>query len=184
MLLPVSKLALHAPALAFGAALLVTLLPPTDAHAEWVARPLIDGLVVIDDKAVAGGALGGAVFGYNAELEPILVVPEVAAGFGGFGGEVDGWLARALAGVRAGITASVEPSVFVHLGYGYGSVTRVGVRHGEHGFALRTGLALDYRIKRWLTLGGELVYDVMLFDEAGVKALHAAGGGVNVAFWF
>jgi hypothetical protein len=181
MLPAVSRLA---PIFAFGAVVAALITTSRSARAEWVARPTVDGLAVIDDGAVAGGVMGGAVFGYNAELEPILVVPEIRAGLGYFGGEVDGWLARALAGVRAGITAAVEPALFVHVGYGYGTVTRMGVSHGEHGFALQTGLALDYRMKRWLTFGGELVYDVMLFDEGGVQALHGVGGGVNIAFWF
>lgn len=154
------------------------------AYAEWVARPNVDGVAVIDDGQAAGGVYGGVLFGYNAELEPVLLVPEVAGGFGYYAGEVTGIMGRALAGLRAGITASVEPALFAHFGYGYGVVTRGGVSHGEHGFAIRTGLSLDYRIERWITVGGELVYDVLLFSEGGVGALHSPGGGFTVAFWF
>jgi hypothetical protein len=126
-------------------------------------------------------AVGGTVLGgYNLDLEPILLQPELAVGVEGYPG--DGFLAfRGMGGIRAGFAGPVEPTLFLHLGYGF----LKGLHSGPfstimHAFAIDTGISVDYRPTRSFTVGGTLGYEGLV----GKDSLHGIYLGPRVAFWF
>lgn len=156
-----------------------------EARAEGAARAALDGLVLIDGDAVAGGGALALALGYDFELSPLLLEPEVRGSLGLHGGDFDGWWARALAGLRAGFAGPVEPCAFVRLGYGNVAVTRGDASTAESGFALQAGGAVAYRPERWVTVGAEVFYDLFVFSAQGTTdTLHTLGAGLTTAFWF
>lgn len=126
-------------------------------------------------------AVGGTVIGgYNLDLEPILLQPELAVGLEGYPGEST--LAfRGMAGIRAGFAGPVEPTLFVHLGYGFTKPFLAGVTTGiVSAFALDAGVSVDYRPRKWITVGGTLGYEGLISHDS----LHGIFLGPRVAFWF
>jgi hypothetical protein len=125
------------------------------AHAEPVLglEPRLE-LLVPDDPRPGGGLAFTA--GYAAELYPLYILPEASFSVGVFPGDQTFAQLRATGGVRAGLTAAVEPSIHVHAGYGIiAAPAPAGGRGlGFDGFALDAGLGLDKRVERGLTLGG------------------------------
>lgn len=149
---------------------LCVLCAPELASAEVVIRPGADGLLVVADGEVAGGGVGTLSLGYNTENEPLIIVPHVSGAFGYFGGSFSGLYARALAGMRFGAALSVEPALITRVGYGYDQLGVAGAEVGVHGLAFQTGPALDYRITRTVTVGGELLYDLFIDPDTGNTA--------------
>ena len=168
-------------ALTVGAGLLVT----SPARGELDLRPHARAVLLLQSGEVAGGGEAGLSLGYNPELEPLLVIPELSASFAGFGGDFSGVGLRALAGVRGGVAGPVEPSFGLRIGYGLTTLSSGGSSALESGFAIDAGLGLDVRPERWLTVGGELTYDLLILPLPGQAAtLHTLGAGGSVAFWF
>jgi len=154
------------------------------AAAEVTVRPAAAGMVLFEDGEVAGGGYGNVTLGYNLEMEPLLLMPELAAGFGGYGGGFGGIMARVLGGLRGGVTGPVEPALFVRGGYGVNSITRNDEVEPDHGLAIEAGLGLDYRPDRDLTYGAEIFYDALIFSAGqGVDTVHTLGLAATVAFW-
>jgi hypothetical protein len=170
--------------LALSIAALVGVLTLADeVLAEPVLRPTVAGAGMFSSGRAAGGAVGAFSAGYNLEYEPLLVMPELVASFGGFGGDFTAFTARLLAGVRGGVTAVVEPALFLRGGFGHATITGAGGR-GLNGGTIQTGLGLDYRSGRDLTFGGEVAYDAFLFSAGGqVETIHTVLVGGTVAFW-
>lgn len=163
-----------------AAAIAVSIGWSAPARAEVVLRPSVLGGATF----LSGGAYGGgyATFsaGYNLELEPILVIPELAASFGGFGGDAKGFGARVMGGLRAGAALAVEPSLILRGGYGHASYLGGGSSFGANGGAVQVGTGLDYRVDRDFTVGGELIYDA--FIAQGTTA-HSILLGATFGFW-
>jgi hypothetical protein len=173
------------------------------AHAEPVLRPSAHGTFHVYEGLYAGGASAVMAAGYNIELEPLLLVPEVAASIGGFAGGFDGFGARALGGLRLGFAylGSFEPSLVVRGGYGHLTLKRASFPDGalspeptkevSHSGALQAGLSLEHRMSRDVTLGGEIVYDVFfqrrtpiaLGASEGIVGVHTLAAGFTIGFW-
>ncbi|MBW2526507.1 MAG: hypothetical protein JRI23_20165 [Deltaproteobacteria bacterium] len=161
------------------------LLPSAEARGEGAARAALDGLVIVDGDSVAGGGALGLGLGYDFELSPLLLEPEIRGSFGYEGGDFSGWWIRALTGLRVGFAGPVEPCAFVRLGYGNTLVTRGDASSAESGFALQPGAAVAYRPERWLTVGAEAFYDLFVFSTQSVTdTMHSVGAGATLAFWF
>lgn len=184
----------------------VTLFAAAPAGAEPVLRPSVHGAFHAYDGDLAGGGLAIATAGYSLELDPILLVPEIAASIGGFGGDFEGYGIRALGGLRAGFAylGKLEPSLFLRGGYGHLALDRdpfdaapyrpVPQHESIHSGALQVGVSLEHRVDRDLTLGGELIYDALFYDrrpaffgptsrEGGLVVAHSVSAGFTVAFW-
>lgn len=119
----------------------------------------------------------GAAFdvGFSMDLEPIVLQPELR-----FVGEgypsLPGGSFRAMAGVRAGIAWKFEPSIFTHLGYGF-----VGNSDfTSPGWAFDAGFTADYRLKRWITIGGSVGYELIGADD---DVLHGVFAGPRLGLW-
>lgn len=169
--------------LAVAVALASLLSLPREARAEPVLRPSIAAAYVNAAGEHAGGGYATFTAGYNVELEPILVMPTVAASLGGFGGGANGFGARVLGGARVGATLAVEPALIVRGGYGHVTLTD-GPGLGLNGGAVQIGAGLDYRSGRDLTFGGELIYDAAIFRVGGsTEVVHSLLLGGSVAFW-
>ena len=151
----------------------------TEASAEPVLG--VDAHGALAFKNGVRPAVGGTVFaGYSLDLEPVLVEPELAVGLEGYPGQ--SVLAfRGMGGVRVGFTGPVEPSLFLHLGYGFTKPFTAGVTSSlSSAFAIDSGVSVDYRAERWLTVGGTLGYEGLI----GHDSLHGIFLGPRVAFWF
>lgn len=164
---------------AAGVTLVCVLGAPGLASAEVVIRPGADGLLVIADGEVAGGGVGALSLGYNTENEPLIIVPHVSGAFGYYGGSYSGIYARALAGMRFGAALSVEPALITRVGYGHYQLGSGGAEVGVHGLAFQTGPALDYRVSRAVSVGGEILYDLFI-DPDGGDTTHAVLLGLTV----
>lgn len=151
------------------------------AHAEPIMQPSAQGMLVVADREVAGGAAGTLLVGYNTENDPILIVPHVAGSFGYYGGAFSGIFARALGGMKFGAALSVEPSLITRGGYGHYQLGLAGAETGVHGLAFQSGPALDYRISRTASVGGELLYDLFI-DPASGTITHAVLLGLTFGF--
>jgi hypothetical protein len=158
------------------------------ARAELVARPALDGIVLFHRHSEAPGASLGASLGYDLELEPLVLVPELTAGYALYTSEdsysglkKNGSAIRALAGMRVGWALGVEPSVFARAGYGNVTVSIPYGAHDSsfyavaHGFALQAGAAVDYRLSRRVTVGGEVFYDQLSATAGYDRILGGAG---------
>ncbi len=125
-------------------------------------------------SVVSGGPTLELGLGYALDTYPLLLVPEVVI-HGGYDAS-DVGLFRAMGGARVGLTTLVEPSIYLHGGYGL-----LGSSGGlAHGAALDTGLSVDKRIGRSLTLGGSLGYQGFF---GGGAELHGIVLGAHVGFW-
>jgi hypothetical protein len=159
-----------------AAALAATLCGARAARAEVVVgiEPRAE-LVIADPPRFGPGLV--TMLGYSLDLYPLLLAPELELGGSIFPGE--GWFGdlRAMGGLRVGLTAQVEPSIYVHAGYGFvGSNAALA-----HGFAIDAGATLDGRLSRELTLGGSLGYQGIV---AGGSSIHAIVLGAHVGVWF
>lgn len=162
---------------------ITTWLVAPSVQAEPVLRPSLAAAYVNAAGEHAGGAYATFTGGYNLELEPILVMPELAASFGGFGGGANGFGARVLGGARVGATLAVEPALILRGGYGHITLTD-GPGVGLNGGAIQVGAGLDYRSGRDLTFGGELLYDAAILRVSGAtEVVHSVLLGGTVAFW-
>jgi Outer membrane protein beta-barrel domain len=70
------------------------------------------------------------------------------------------------AGVRVGFGKWVVPTVYGHIGYGFRSVSNGGLDQAStvpssNGLALDTGVAVEFRVARHLTLGPHVEFDYM-----------------------
>jgi hypothetical protein len=164
----------------------VMLLWSGHAAAEPIIQPGAAGLVVFaddasDGTAVAGGGAGTLLLGYNAEREPILIIPHAAGAFGYYGGDFSGIFARAMVGMKFGVSLSVEPSLVTRVGYGYYRLGVAGAEESVHGVAFQSGPALDYRVSREVSVGGQLLYDLFIDPDAGGTS-HGILLGFTVGF--
>ncbi len=144
------------------------------AHAEPVVsiEPRLDFAIPDDPRPGPGLAVGA---GYSAELYPLLIMPELVLSGSVHPGDASFGQLRATAGLRAGVTAALEPSIYVHGGYGL----LAGLGDASHGFAFDAGLALDKRLERGLTLGGALGYQ----GHHGAATLHGLVAAMRIGFW-
>jgi len=127
-----------------------------------------------------GPSLGLSI-GYSLDLYPLLLAPEIELGGAIFPGSAWFGALRAMAGLRAGFTASVEPSIFAHVGYGL-----AGPREGSddsvgHGLGIDAGAALEGRLSRLVTLGAAVSYQGIV---AGEESLHGLAAGARLGLWF
>jgi hypothetical protein len=156
-------------------------------RAEPIVRPGARGFVVTNGDATGGGGMADVALGYDLELQPVIVMPELVGSFGGFGGDLKGFGARALGGMRFGFTyaGAWEPSLFARGGYGHASVSpgSGGSLVGFNGGTIQAGLTADYRVGRELTVGGELGYDALIGSTgAGSEVFHTVSAGIVFGF--
>lgn len=159
-----------------------------DADAEFTIRPSGDGLILHDGDTVAFGGLGSIGFGYNLEMDPLLLVPEIYGSFGAFGGGMAGLLTRVLAGMRVGYAGPIEPSAFLRLGYGWTGAMwsdRGDTLQDWDGFHLQAGAAVEGRIDRSFTIGGHAYYDLgaLWYGGGNTDEFHGVGLGITACFW-
>ena len=157
--------------------LVAALASPGVASAEPVIG--VDAHGALGFKSGVRPGVGGTVIGgYSLDLEPVLLEPELAMGLEGYPGE-NALAFRGMGGIRAGFTGPVEPSLFVHLGYGF--IKPFGATGGPimSAFALDAGVSVDYRPARWFTVGGSLGYEGLVAHES----LHGIFLGPRIAFW-
>ena len=120
--------------------------------------------------------------GYSLDLYPLLLAPEIEVGGSIYPGEGPFGDARVMGGLRVGFTASVEPSIYVHAGYGFVDEHPVDAEPANaHGFAVDAGATLDGRLARELTLGGSLGYQGIV---AGGSSMHGIVAGIHLGVWF
>jgi hypothetical protein len=154
---------------------------PLSVFGNASAEPVIgvDGHGALAFKSGVHPGAGGTIYaGYSLDLEPVLVEPELAVGLEGYPG--DSTLAfRGMGGVRVGFTGPVEPSLFVHLGYGFLKPFTGISTSLVNAFAIDSGVSVDYRPKRWLTIGGTVGYEGLI----GSASLHGIFLGPRIAFW-
>ena len=163
---------LHLASLGFALALALS---AGAASAEVTYGIEVRGEVAFTDP-VRGGPTGAMSIGYAADTYPLLIVPEVVVSAGVWPDEVPVIPFRAMAGARFGLTTVVEPAVFLHLGYGF-------LARDEdltHGFAIESGVSVDGRIRREVTLGGALGYQGFV-SELPAHGMFAA---FRFAVWF
>ena len=172
------------------------------ARSEVVLRPSAHGALHVDGGDLAGGGLGSFAAGYNLELDPILVVPELAFTAGGYDGDFRGYGLRALGGLRAGFAyfGTFEPSLFLRGGYAHMSLEHLRepsspaipsvLREVINSGALQVGASLEHRVDRDLPLGGEVAYDALFVDrlaspegDRGIDVSHTVSAGFTIAFW-
>jgi hypothetical protein len=165
---------MRAPSLSVGLAVAFLCSLSGAAQAEPVVsiEPRLDFAISDDPRPGPGLAVGA---GYSAELYPVLLMPELVLSGSVHPGDATFGQLRATAGLRAGVTAALEPSIYVHGGYGL----VVGPGPASHGFAFDAGLALDKRLDRGLTLGGALGYQ----GHYGDATLHGMVAAMRIAFW-
>jgi hypothetical protein len=158
------------------AAALGALAAAPNARAEVVLGIEPRAELVIRDPPRLGPGLS-LTLGYSLDLYPLLLAPELELGGSIFPGE--DWFGdlRAMAGLRVGFTASVEPSIYLHAGYGFVGADELAA----HGFAVDAGATLDGRLSREVTLGGSLGYQGIV---AGDASMHGIVLGPHVVFWF
>lgn len=163
----------------FGA-LLFMVVTATASHAEPVLRPAVGTLVSFAfNKPVPLGRLGFSA-GYNLEFEPLILLPELTAS-ASLGDDV--FASRILAGLRAGFAGPVEPAIVLRLGYGNMLTSAAGAERWLHGFGFQPGFALDYRLSRSLSLGGELYYDLLVVAQDDTDTLgHAMGASLTLSW--
>lgn len=138
------------------------------------------GFLVPNDAALVVG--GAARVGYAFDsLYPILVMPELSLDAQFISNGIAEPAIRATGGGRFGLLAVVEPSIYVHAGYGGLQSNPLALISGEwtSAFTLDAGAALDYRIARWITIGGSLGY-LGYFAEG---SMHGGIFGVHASFW-
>ncbi|MFO0546831.1 MAG: hypothetical protein U0271_00520 [Polyangiaceae bacterium] len=117
--------------------------------------------------------------GYSLDTYPVLIVPEVELSAAVFpmSNLVVG--ARGTAGIRVGLTLEVEPSVYLHVGYGLLDEPDRSRRNLSNNFTIDTGVSLDKRIDRSITLGGSLGYEGFI----GESSEHGFTGSVHLGLW-
>lgn len=155
----------------------VLLLGSARARSETVLGIEPRAALVVDDPVRLGPELGLTV-GYSPDLYPLLLVPELELDGSVFPGSPLFGVGRVLAGLRLGVTAAVEPSVYVHAGYGFSS--SAGPDGVMHGLGLDAGAALDGRLSRELTLGGTFGYQGLV---AGDGSAHGLALGLRIGLW-
>lgn len=177
------------------AAALTTALTTSPAAAEVVVGAELDaGFMFADGLAtsVLGGPELALSVGYSPDLFPLIVVPELRAGYGyafGSGGTTnqgDGTsfhTLRGLGGVRLGYAGPVEPTLSLHVGYGL----QLGDDHDAsittHGVAFDAILGVDWRIDRTYTVGPRLGYAGLVEPGDSGRTAHWATIGVAAGFW-
>jgi hypothetical protein len=149
--------------------------PPASARAETVLGIEPRASLVIADPPRFGPELGLTV-GYSPDLYPLLLVPELELDGAIYPGTPLFGIGRVLAGMRVGVTASVEPAAYFHVGYGFADTEGAL----DHGFAVDAGAALDGRISRTLTVGGTLGYQGLV---AGDASAHGLTAGLRIGIW-
>lgn len=163
--------------------LAVCSIPASRARAD---QPVLSvgarGEVMNGESRVFGGPGVEAELGYAFDVHPVIyVMPEVSATgalyvpspvTGGF---------RATGGVQVGVTVEVQPSAYVHVGYGgfAGKAGVFGPRNLAHTLTIDAGLSLDKLIERSFSIGGSIGYQGFIGD---VNA-HGAAFGFHVGFW-
>jgi len=159
------------------------------ARAELTARADIGPSLLVDaagDHALAGAGGGGTLaLGYSWDFYPVLLIHEIGGSFRGFDDQYSRIMAHGFAGVRIGAALSVEPSLALHLGYGYAHGELAGGALTQHGLTFDTELRLDFRLERWLTVGPTVRHELMLARgdtrRGDVHVVSASGGA---ALWW
>lgn len=131
----------------------------------------------VDDYSKLGFGFDARA-GYRLGLGPVFVQPEVQFGYLSFNTDVDGFtgnLMQITAGGHVGLQGLVQPSAFVHLGYGrLSSSGPSDITDGESlasaGLLIDAGLALDIKIP-YVSFGGEVGF-TDLTGDAGFKFIH------------
>jgi hypothetical protein len=162
-------------ALAAGCACAALVIAPRDAHAgfdfglDGDANALLAPSASQNNLSTLGGGLK-LRFGDRLRLRGgIVLTPEVGYAFDHVFPADTGTpenMNRIFAGLRLGFGRNVIPTVYAHMGYGFRSVsqnntvgTNAGIA-GDNGLALDTGVEVEFRIARHLSIGphAEFVY--------------------------
>lgn len=186
-MLPSELMAMHRSSrgekLILVAALLPCLLVAGEARAD---QPVLSvgarGEVMNGETRVFGGPGAEVELGYAFDVHPLIyIMPEVSAtGAIYLPSPVTGGF-RGTGGLQVGVTLEVQPSAYVHVGYGgfAGKAGAFGPRDVAHTFTIDAGLSVDKLIERSFSIGGSIGYQGFLGD---VNA-HGAAFGFHVGFW-
>jgi len=184
----VTKFTKHSLALLSICSLITLWVQP--AAAEWTVRAKVDGALLID-PAAEGPELGGGfgatgLVGYSFDAYAVgFITPEIGGGVHVFADDYSRVMPRAVAGVRAGATLAVEPSVSLHIGYGHAAGQDGDALLRRHGLTVDASVAVAWRLRRWVTIGPELAYLTLIaFTDSSTDTMHVVAGGLTTTFWF
>jgi hypothetical protein len=131
---------------------------------------------IVPDKVFPGVGLG-VTGGISLDFDPVVVMPELELAGDGFPTPgFDAGTFRAMPGIRVGLALAVQPTFFIHTGYGYFGAGGLSA----HLFSLDMGLSLDYRLSRALTIGATAGYETL---ANGSGAVHGAFIGPRLTLW-
>jgi len=163
------------------------LLAPAVARAEVTPSVGAAGALMVDDgvtDSVSGGFGVKGFIGYSPELYPLLLVPELGVSQHFFGDLYGRRTTRLLGGVRLGVTAAVEPSLSLHLGYGFSDGQDGDAILDRNGFTYDVAAGVDWRLERWFTIGPRLTYCGLIAQTgSGAEGAHWLDLGLNATFW-
>jgi hypothetical protein len=160
----------------------ILLLSVGEARATITAQAQVDGSVFLDtytrDQTVwetAGGVGVTGLLGYRLELGVVALTPEVGFNYCWFTDPYARGTLRVLGGGRVALPWKVEPSAFVHVGWGRAEGIDGDAVLFRHGLTLDAGLALDYEVLNGWSIGLQAGYNTLV---AGT------GSGTDVDHWF
>jgi len=165
----------------------------TESRAEPYVVGVLEGWFVPNTTTPGIGAT--VIGGWGLDLDPLLIGPQLAVGghFHAVGhtdvglppGEshdgVGDFLLRATVGFSVGIAGPVEVSLY---GRGGPGMAAAGDLVTSAGVAIDTGLSVDARLSRDVTLGGQAGYAGLFAIGGQTGDLHAISIGPRLGVWF
>lgn len=160
----------------------VVLLCSATAQAKITAQAQVDGSVFLDEYARAesvwetdGGVGLTGLLGYRVDLGAVALTPELGFNYCWFSDPYDRATLRILGGGRVTLPWKVEPSAYLHMGWGRARGQDGDAVLDRYGFTLDAGLALDYYVLNGWSIGLQAGYNALLAET---------GSGTDVAHWF
>jgi hypothetical protein len=162
------------------------------ARAQITVRAQVDGSVFLDEYARAetaweadGGVGVTGLVGYRLDLGVVALAPEVGFNYCWFTDPYERDTIRVFGGGRLSLPWRVEPSAYLHLGWGTASgIDEDAVLH-RHGLTLAAGLGADLRLVGAWSVGLQVGYNALVAETgSGTEAAHWVSAGANVGLIF
>ena len=151
-------------------------------RAEAAVAGDIDFAAPIDSSLSAGAGFGLRV-GYHAHIPFIIVTPELAFSYFGFGGDYPASLYRGAAGVRLAVGEIIRPGIFAHVG-----VARLGADGpppdpSHSALSYDAGAFLDFTLLPLINIGAHAAYNRLdAKDGVGAVDWMTLGAHAEVVF--
>jgi hypothetical protein len=171
---------------------LVLLLCTGTAQAQIAVRAQVDGSIFLDEYARAetaweadGGVGITGLVGYRLDLGLVVLTPEVGFNVCWFTDPYERDTVRVFGGGRLSLPWRVEPSTFVHLGWGTADgIDQDAVLHRD-GLTLAAGLGADLRLVGGWSVGLQAGYNALWAETgSGTEATHWVSFGANAGLIF